>query len=43
MDQYRPAGHVGGGKYPEIDRRLSTREFRAAIAMARDLGLERLD
>lgn len=43
MDQYRPAGKVGGGAYPDVDRRLSGREFREAVAMARSLGLERLD
>lgn len=43
MDQYRPAGKVGGGAYPDIDRRLTRREFRTAMSVARELGLERLD
>lgn len=43
MDQYRPGGRVGGGAYPEIDRRLTSREYREAVAMARALGLRRLD
>ena len=43
MAQYYPAGKVdGGGKYAEIDRRVSGGEFRQALAIARDLGL-RLD
>jgi putative pyruvate formate lyase activating enzyme len=43
MDQYRPAGRVVGGAYPEIDRRLMPSEYRAAAEMALDLGLVRLD
>jgi putative pyruvate formate lyase activating enzyme len=43
MDQYRPAGKVGAAFYPEIDRRLTSREFEEAQAIARDLGLRRLD
>ncbi len=43
MDQYRPAGRVGGGAYPEIDRRLHGSEFREAVDRARELGLTRLD
>jgi putative pyruvate formate lyase activating enzyme len=43
MDQYYPAGKVGGGDYGEIDRRLSSEEFRAARAIARELGLRNLD
>lgn len=43
MDQYRPAGKVGGGRYPEIDRRLGREEYRRAVAMALELGLMRLD
>ena len=43
MGQYRPAGKVGGGDYAEIDRRLVGSELLSAVAMARDLGLERLD
>ncbi len=44
MDQYRPAGKVrtaaGRQKYGDIDRRLTSREFAAALEMARDYGLE---
>ncbi len=42
MDQYRPAGKVGGGRYPELDRRVPSAEFREALRFAKDLGL-RLD
>lgn len=42
MDQYRPAGRVGAGRYPEIDRCTSSAEYRQARSLARDLGL-RLD
>jgi putative pyruvate formate lyase activating enzyme len=42
MDQYRPAGKVSSVKYPEINRRVSEEEFRAAWEIARSLGL-RLD
>ncbi len=43
MDQYYPAGKVGAEHYPEINRRVSSREFDAARAIARELGLRRLD
>ncbi len=43
MDQYYPAGKVGGGSYAEIDRRLRAAEFEEARAVARELGLRRLD
>jgi putative pyruvate formate lyase activating enzyme len=43
MDQYRPAGKVGGGRFPEIDRPLASSEYREAVEAARDLGLHRLD
>lgn len=43
MDQYRPAGKVGSGKYVEIDRPLSSAEFLDAQQIAADLGLRRLD
>jgi putative pyruvate formate lyase activating enzyme len=39
MDQYRPAGKVSAEGYPEINRRLTTKEFESALVMARDLGL----
>jgi putative pyruvate formate lyase activating enzyme len=42
MDQYRPSGRVGGGSYPEIDRRTPSAEYAEAQRMALDLGL-RLD
>jgi putative pyruvate formate lyase activating enzyme len=43
MDQYYPAGKVSATTYPEIDRRLQGREFTEAQAIARELGLTRLD
>ena len=42
MDQYRPAGKVSADRYPEIDRRLGSAEFREAREYAAELGL-RLD
>jgi putative pyruvate formate lyase activating enzyme len=43
MDQYRPEGRVGEAAFPEIDRRLSSAEFREAQRIASDCGLHRLD
>jgi putative pyruvate formate lyase activating enzyme len=43
MDQYYPAGKVKASTYSEINRRLTTAEFREAQQMASDLGLRRLD
>jgi len=43
MDQYYPAGKVGTAQFPELNRRLSSREFSEARAIARELGLRRLD
>jgi putative pyruvate formate lyase activating enzyme len=43
MDQYRPAGKVSASRYAELNRPLSSRELAAARAIARDLGLTRLD
>jgi putative pyruvate formate lyase activating enzyme len=43
MDQYYPAGKVSSEKYPELNRRLTSAEFREARRMAADLGLRRLD
>jgi putative pyruvate formate lyase activating enzyme len=43
MDQYRPAGRVGEGRYEEIDRPLRRPEFEEAHRIAADLGLRRLD
>jgi putative pyruvate formate lyase activating enzyme len=42
MDQYHPAGKVTGKRFTEINRRLTSTEFREAEQMARELGL-RLD
>jgi putative pyruvate formate lyase activating enzyme len=42
MDQYHPAGKVSGERYPEINRRLKSEEYRKAQRIALDLGL-RLD
>jgi putative pyruvate formate lyase activating enzyme len=39
MDQYRPLYRAG--EYPEIDRRLTAREYRKAIEIARHEGLHR--
>jgi putative pyruvate formate lyase activating enzyme len=43
MDQYYPAGKINGDHYPEINRRLGRQEFAEARAIARELGLRRLD
>ncbi len=43
MDQYYPAGKVDEDKYPEINRRLTSREFAEARRIAHEVGLERLD
>jgi putative pyruvate formate lyase activating enzyme len=43
MDQYHPAGKVGGDRFPEIDRRPTSDELREARRIARDAGLYRLD
>jgi putative pyruvate formate lyase activating enzyme len=43
MDQYYPAGRVAPDYLPEIDRRLHPEEFEEARAIARELGLRRLD
>ena len=42
MDQYRPAGRVGPEQHPELDRRVTSEEWREAVGIARQLGL-RLD
>jgi len=42
MDQYHLAGKVCGNRYAEINRRVSSHEFREANRIAKDLGL-RLD
>ena len=43
MDQYRPAGKVGGESYAEIDRPLLASEYHAAKEIAGSVGLRRLD
>jgi putative pyruvate formate lyase activating enzyme len=43
MDQYHPAGKVSGTSYAEINRRLTSAEFREAHRIAADLGLRRID
>jgi putative pyruvate formate lyase activating enzyme len=42
MAQYHPAGRVGGGEHPELDRRVFREEYSAALELAEELGL-RLD
>lgn len=42
MDQYYPAGKVSSKKYGEINRRLTTPEYKAAVQLARAAGF-RLD
>jgi putative pyruvate formate lyase activating enzyme len=42
MDQYHPAGKVTGDRFAEINRRLTSAEFREAEEIAKRLGL-RLD
>jgi putative pyruvate formate lyase activating enzyme len=41
MDQYRPAGKVGPGNYPEINRRPTVSELEEAYGYAREVGLSR--
>jgi len=43
MDQYHPAGKVNTRHYSEINRPLTSLEFKKARQMARSLGLRRLD
>lgn len=43
MDQYGPAGKVGGARYPELDRAPSRAELREAVAIAVEEGVRRLD
>jgi putative pyruvate formate lyase activating enzyme len=43
MDQYYPAGKVSDDKYPEINRRLTSSEFAAALKEAKAAGLWRFD
>ncbi len=39
MAQYRPAYRAA--EFPEINRRISTQEFKEAVALAREIGLKR--
>ncbi len=41
MDQYRPA--YKAGHFPELNRRITRHEYAAAVKMAQDAGLKRLD
>jgi putative pyruvate formate lyase activating enzyme len=41
MDQYRPAYYAGS--YPELSRRISRDEYQAAVRLAQEAGLTRLD
>jgi putative pyruvate formate lyase activating enzyme len=43
MAQYRPAGKVLGGKYPELNRGVTAEEIREAFRLARAAGLHRFD
>lgn len=43
MDQYYPAGKVNAAAFPEINRRLTSHEFKEAHRIAAELGLRRLD
>jgi putative pyruvate formate lyase activating enzyme len=43
MAQYRPAGHVTGTEYSEIDRCIAPDEFRQAMRAFYSAGLHRLD
>ncbi len=43
MGQYRPGGKVGGQDWPELNRPLELSEYRAALRVAEEMGLSRLD
>jgi putative pyruvate formate lyase activating enzyme len=43
MGQYRPGGKVGGEDWPELNRPLELSEYRAALQVAEEVGLFRLD
>jgi putative pyruvate formate lyase activating enzyme len=43
MAQYRPGGKVGPERYPELNRALTSAEYRSALAAATAAGLTRLD
>jgi putative pyruvate formate lyase activating enzyme len=42
MDQYYPAGRVVGGQFVEIDRGITTSEYRRALEVTRSAGLWRV-
>jgi putative pyruvate formate lyase activating enzyme len=41
MDQYHPA--FNARQFPKLNRRITPAEYRAAVALAADVGLHRLD
>jgi putative pyruvate formate lyase activating enzyme len=43
MNQYGPAGKVGGHKYPELQRKVSSKEIARARNIAFEEGITRLD
>ena len=43
MDQYHPAGRVAGAQFVEIDRRITTSEYRRAVEATRSAGRWRVD
>jgi putative pyruvate formate lyase activating enzyme len=43
MDQYSPAGRVGNADFTEINRRITSKEYQAAVEAAHAVGLWRLD
>jgi putative pyruvate formate lyase activating enzyme len=43
MDQYHPSNKVGGDKYQEINRRITSREIRDVLDSARKVDLWRFD
>jgi len=43
MDQYSPAGKVGSTDYTEINRRITSKEYEAALETAHAIGFRRLD
>lgn len=43
MAQYHPANKVSAGRYAEIDRHISAREYHEAVRIARDAGIWRFD
>lgn len=42
MNQYYPSAQVSGEKFPELNRRIFSDEYDAAIQYARDVGLARI-